>query len=188
MTLTFPATCTTFAPCGGNLPGTYVYTAGCVEDAEFAPVLNALSFCGTNVVTVSNKSGTIQGSLTFTASQVSRAATGGLSFTLTIGGSTCANMVACNQIQGALTSFGASGTCALGSTGTTCICNVTRPWSNTTNESYVAAANQINVAGASTTKVYDYCVTNGGAKLEHHEVTDAGTTYIRDPGHFTLAK
>ncbi len=187
VTLTFPATCPAFTACGGNLPGTYFYTAGCVDDAEFQPLLDAAKFCGANVATISNKSGTIQGGLSFSSTQVSRFASGSLSFTLSIGGSICTSPTTCGIIQSNLPNYGLVGTCAV-DTAMRCVCNLSRPWGTGATESYTASFGQVTVA-SSPTKVYDYCLTNAGANLAHHEVTPMdGGMYIRDPGYFSLTK
>lgn len=189
ITLTFPATCAAFTACGGPTLGNYFYTAGCLDDAEFQPLIDSANkLCGAGSTTVSNKAGTIQGGLTFSATQVARVVSGSLSFNLNLGGG-CGNATACSFAAGGLAQYGVSGTCAFNTTSMKCVCAVNKSWVGSAGDNYATRdAGQLTTSG-STPKVYDYCLTNGNANLGHHEVTPSdGGTYIRDFGYFSLTK
>jgi hypothetical protein len=185
--ITFPVTCPAFSACGGTLPGTFTYTSGCADDAEFAPlVVLADSICGAGMTTITNKSGTIQGGLTFSATQVARSVSGAVNFTANLGG-TCGNSGVCTQISGALTAYGFTGTCTFDATAGKCVCPLTRSLTATGVETYSVTGNQLTTMGAKT-RLYDYCVTAGGSNLTYREVTANSGMNIRDPGYYSLIK
>jgi len=179
VTLTFPATCPTFTACGGGLPGNFVYTAGCVDDGEFAPfVAQGEQNCGTGSVTLSNKSGTIQGTVAATASTVSRNVTGGINFTASIGGA-CGNAMTCPFVAMGLMTNGFTGTCSYNGMGA-CVCAVSRAFGTIAGAAYTAGVNQFTLTASS--RVFDYCLNM--SVLRYHEVSAAQST--RDLGYYTL--
>jgi hypothetical protein len=181
--LAFPVACPTFTACGGTLPGLYYYTSACVDNAEFASFVSAVEAqCGAGNVTISNKSGTIKGSASFSTTQVTRAVTGSLSFTASVMGQCATIPMACTLASAALPSYGVTGSCAL--SGGFCVCNVTRSLTVNTVEAYTSANNQFTLTASA--RDYDYCTTVLG--FIHHEVTVNSGMKIRDPGYYGLTK
>jgi hypothetical protein len=127
--------------------------------------------------------------VTFTSTQVSRAVSGSLSFTLTITGSVCANSTFCPFVSSSLAMYGVTGSCTLDTTGPACVCTLNRPWASSTNENYVTDGGQL-IVNSSQTKTYEYCVTNAGSMLAYREVPPApdGGFYIPDLGLFSLTR
>jgi hypothetical protein len=163
--ITFPASCP-LTPCGGNVVGTWDYSGGCVDD----PFPMVKQFCPTAQVT--NATGTIKGSVTFTANQVQRTATATTSATIVLPiectqGSPCSSFV--NYLPKGSTCTG-SGTCS---------CSVTVNEQVSDSDSYTVNGNDI-VTGTGST--YNYCVSGNTMKYE-----EVGAN-VKQHGIFELVK
>lgn len=190
--ITFAANCNATQPCGGALPGLWHYQSFCVEDSIFSRLLSACG--GASQTQILNRSGTAQGAVFFTATQMGRSVSGAVDFSLSTVNSTCVNgfmgIGGCTQLPTLLAQAGVTGTCALalpdgGASTSTCTCQLTFPFNDRATDDYTTAGNVITTAGNRT---FEYCV-QGGVTMTYEETTPASVTNIaRDPGVSTLAK
>lgn len=169
--LTFAANCGALTRCPGSEVGTWVYSAGCIEDSAFSRVTSAAAQAGCTA-TVSNKNGSIAGAVVFDGTDVRRTVAGLVNFHLSATGSFC--LQACSFIPSQLGSFGVSGTCAPALS--TCECDLSFDIGDMSTQSYTYVDGRLS-AGAET---YDSCITNN-TTLRYRETTDGGI-----PGLFTL--
>lgn len=162
--ISFPAQCPAFAACGGSLSGTaWDYTAGCIDDAfkDFQSLCPSLQ--------VTNQTGTVKGTVTFTGAQVTRTGQATYSATIVLP-VTCTQGVPCST-------FSTKGATCTG-TGS-CSCQVTRTDSTSDTDSYTVQGSKI-VTGSGNE--YNYCVQ--GSKLQYTE----GGANPQHVGVFDLAK
>ena len=171
--LTFMPNCGSVTPCPGNEVDAWAYASGCIDDAAFARVTAAASGVGCSS-TITNKNGSIAGSVIFDGTSVRRAVVGAVNFTFTAG-PPCNQ--ACSFIPAQLASFGITGTCAVVSTD--CVCQLTFPLAQNNSQSYTYVGGLLTTAGPVET--YNTCIS--GSTLRYRETTDGGI-----PGVFSLTK
>jgi hypothetical protein len=162
--------CPAFTACGGAVLGTWNYKGACIAN----PFADVTQLCG--AATVSSESGTIQGTVAFDATSVTRSGSGMVSATITVPQS-CSQMAGgCAGVQAAMRNGGLTATC----TGTAdCTCQASRPVFTATLSNYQVSGNGIS-AGSAT---YDYCVNEGSLQYR-----GTGNTAISEPGLFDLEK
>lgn len=170
--ITFMASCGVVTPCPGNELGTWVYTAGCIEDGAFSRLTSLAQQIGCTA-DVTNKNGYIAGAVVFDGAQVRRNVVGLANFHFSATGTNC--VAACQFIPGQLPA-GITGTCAPGLA--SCECDLSFDLSDHATQSYTYA----NGVLTTPTERYDSCIT--GNDLRYRETTDAGAV----PGIFTLTK
>jgi len=170
--LTFAAKCALFTPCGGDVVGTWDYSAGCTGDPWAAARQNC------QALGVKNQKGTVKGRITFTANTVTRDATVAYTATLTVPASCLQGVLTCPQVEAGLKKVLNSATCVPTTGG--CDCDVASTQSvNSSGTNYTIQGNQIVLSDGNK---YDYCVN--GAKLQSTHV--AGTS--AESGVFELTK
>ena len=139
--------CPALAACGGApLPGTWHYTAGCVNN----PFSAARQACGQ--ITFSSLQGTVKGSVVFAAGTVTRRVTTNVSGTINVPASCLQGVVTCAQMQAQLRQQYANATCAAAGAG--CDCTVSEQQQIDDASSYSVTGSTITV-GSGT---YDYCL------------------------------
>ncbi|MFZ5439410.1 MAG: hypothetical protein ACOZQL_05340 [Myxococcota bacterium] len=172
VSISFMPSCGAVTPCPGNERGTWVYTAGCIEDAAFTRLASAAGQIGCTA-TISNKRGYIAGAVVFDGTQLRRNVVGVANFHFSGAGAVCVQ--ACSFISGQLPA-GISGTCtpSLAS----CECELSFDLSDTSTANYTYTAGVLTTP----TERFDTCIT--GNELDYRETTDAGAL----PGIFTLTR
>ena len=179
--LTFAATCLAPAPCGGAVQGLWHYQDFCIEDGIFN---NLVSRCGGATQTqVLNRSGTAQGAVFFSPTQMGRQVSGAVDFTLFTTNSSCVQ--GCSFLPALLTSFGIAGTCASGQPDGGpggCSCSMRYPFNDVSTETYSLSG---NVISTTTNRTFNYCVQ--GTSMTYKETTST-TGIAKDPGISTLAR
>jgi hypothetical protein len=189
--ITFAATCTSPAACGGAVPGLWHYQNVCIEDGLLG---RAQQLCGGAAQTqIFDKMGTARGAIFFTDTQVARSIAATIDFSLTTTNSTCVNGIAgvggCTNLPSLLANAGITGTCALalpdgGASASTCTCTLHLSVNDQVNDTYTVANNTITTGGNRT---FEYCVQ--GTSMTHKETTPTSATSLRrDPGISTLSK
>lgn len=174
VTLTF-GSCSGFTPCGGKLVGQYEFTAACVENPENA-FPRVKQICQT--ATVSDPSGTIQG--TFTFNEDAGVQRRNAIMTLNINAAIPAD---CANALGGCFNLGQAFDDGNGETGTCdgqddCTCTVTRVL--TPDEKWTNYATSGNNWSAGQ-EVNTYCAQAG--TLQYQGI---GLTASQHPGTFTL--
>lgn len=170
--------CGNVTSCPGNEVDAWAYSSGCIDDSAFSRVTNAAMSVGCSA-SVTNKNGSIAGSVVFDGTAVHRVVVGAVNFTLTAGGN-CGSALFCNAIPGQLGSFGISGTCSV--VGADCVCALTFPIGQTGSQSYTYVGGVLTVQrAAGGPETYESCIT--GSSLQYRETTDGGI-----PGVFSLTK
>jgi hypothetical protein len=169
-TLTFTS-CPAFSACGGSLPGTWDYTAGCVTSDEL--FASAKQLCAS--LTTKSISGTAKGTLLFTAATVQRDVTSTVTAVLDIP-SSCASLAGgCPGVQAALRQGFPTAAC----TGTSaCDCTITITDTTKDSSAYTQSGNTVTLTNGDK---YDVCVA--GTKLTYKE--SGGNA---SPGVFELTK
>ena len=173
--LTFMPNCGIVALCPGNEVDAWAYASGCIDDSAFARVTAAASAVGC-ASTISNKNGSIAGSVIFDGTSVRRVVLGAVNFTFAASGA-CASSFVCNAIAGQLGTFGITGTCAV--VGPDCVCGLTFPLAQNNSQSYTYVGGLLTTSAPVET--YNSCIT--GSTLRYRETTDGGI-----PGVFSLTK
>ncbi len=148
-TISFPDQCSALQACGGDVVGTWDYTAGCVEN----PFTGLKSACP--ALTVTGLTGTAHGTLTFTATTVARNASATVAATISVPSSCAQPMGGCAGVQKQLTDAGLVATCAGAGD---CSCSVSRSDSMDDSNGYTASGTTITL---STGDKYEYCVSSG---------------------------
>lgn len=171
--LTFMANCGSVTPCPGNEVDAWAYASGCIDDAAFSRVTAAASNFGCPS-TITNKNGSIAGSLNFDGTAVRRSVVGAINFTFTAG-SPCTQ--GCSFIAGQLASYGITGTCSV--VATDCVCQLTFPLAQNSSQPYTYVGGLLTTMSPAGT--YDTCIS--GSTLRYRETTDGGI-----PGVFSLTK
>ena len=171
--LTFAAKCALFTPCGGDVVGTWDYSAGCTGDPWEAARKNC------QALGVKNQKGTVKGRLIFTSNTVTRAATASYTATLTVPSSCLfGGAVTCPQVEAGLKNSFNSATCTTTLGG--CDCDVATTQSITgTGTNYTIQGNQVVLQDGNK---YDYCVKASILQSTHVAGTNAET------GVFELTK
>lgn len=170
--LSFAAKCALFTPCGGDVVGTWDYSAGCTGD----PWEAARKTC--QALGVKTQKGTVKGRITFTSNTVTRAATVAYTATLTIPTSCLQGVLTCAQVATGLQKSFNSATCAPTTGG--CDCDVATTNSITgSGTNYTIQGNQIVLQDGNK---YDYCVKGSILQSTHVAGTSAET------GVFELTK
>lgn len=139
--------CPALTPCGGApLPGTWHYTAGCVNN----PFTAARQACGQ--ITFSNLQGTVKGSVVFESALVTRRVTTNVSGVINVPASCLQGVITCAQMQTQLRQRYPNATCSAAGAG--CDCTVS-------DEQQIQDASAYSVAGSTITVgsgTYDYCL------------------------------
>lgn len=183
-----------FAACGGTLVGDWCYSNLCVTKAELlAPLLDSDlvgADCDADDITIVSSSGTVEGTLSFTASTVTRqvdtSAMGNI-----LAGTDCIDDTDCGLsgllLNGALTSEGIGTASCTDRTDSMpgCDCNVTITSSATmTGDAYTVEGGD-TITLTSSGRTFEYCVDGGD--LHFRETTDGGepgtqtaSAYTRD--------
>lgn len=170
--LSFAAKCALFAPCGGDIVGTWDYSAGCTGD-PWDPARKTCPSLG-----VKSQKGTVKGRITFTANTVTRAATVAYTATLTIPTSCLNGVLTCPQVATALEKSFNSASCATVTGG--CDCDVASTQTITgSGTNYTISGNQIVLQDGNK---YDYCVKGTTLQSTHVAGTNA------ESGVFELTK
>lgn len=139
--------CPSLIACGGApLPGTWHYSAGCVNN----PFRAAQQACGQ--ITFSNLQGTVKGSVVFEATLVTRRVTTNVSGTINVPASCLQGVITCAQMQTQLRQSHPNATCAAAGAG--CDCTVSEQQVIQDTSSYSVTGSTITV-GSGT---YDYCL------------------------------
>lgn len=160
--ITFPPTCPSPTACGGNPSGTFFYTAACIPQSEFTPLVQRIenAGCGAGSVTLNGFDGGMAGYATFTGgTNVCRVVRGGVTVDARVTG-TCANSTVCGLLSSGISQGGYTGSCAVN--GSSCDCLVTK------------AINIDNAGIAYTTGATTLTVTNSGQTFE---TCLSGTTF-----------
>jgi hypothetical protein len=173
--LTFAASCGTVNRCPGNELGTWVYTAGCIEDSAFSALGGPLAQVGCSA-TFANKSGSIAGSVRFDGASVTRTVVGAVSTTMTASGTAC--VFGCSNVAGYFPA-GISGTCALNAGGTACVCDLSIDIGEAGAQTYQWTADGGLALGSGET--FDACIM--GSSLQFRETTQGAL-----PAVFALSK
>lgn len=171
--LSFAAKCALFTPCGGDVVGTWDYSAGCTGD----PWEAARKTCP--ALGVKSQKGTVKGRITFTANTVTRAATVAYTATLTIPTSCLAGgTITCADVATAFQKSFNSATCAQATGG--CDCDVASTQSITgSGTNYTISGNQLTLQDGNK---YDICVKGSTLQSTHVSGTNA------ESGVFELTK
>ncbi|MBL8949208.1 MAG: hypothetical protein JNK82_00430, partial [Myxococcaceae bacterium] len=169
--LTFNS-CPATAACASPLPGTWYYTAGCVND----PFAQARTACAG--ATTANVTGTGRGCVTFGANTVTRRFSTSITGTIVIPASCLlGGALTCTQVQTALRAYYPNATCTA-SAGAGCDCTATIDTPITENASpYTNSAGVVTVAAGT----YNTCVSPAGTL----KYTRTGGQSLED-GQFTL--
>ena len=167
-TITF-GSCVAPAACGGDVQGTWDYSAGCVDD-PFAAVKQQCPSATTSDVT-----GSITGTVNFVGDALYRKAKASFSGTITLP-TACTMGAPCSAIQSAMTTAFDSVTC----TGTTsCDCKVTSHTDVDDAATFTVSGNTLTTNDGNT---YDFCI-NGSQMTERQTNSNAA-----EPGNFQLKK
>jgi len=192
VTLTFMANCPAFTACGGNvdpnMPTTWTLSGGCIDDALFTQVTSLIdAACGSSGTVVFNKTGYIQGTVTFGGMTATRNASGAVRFSTTT--PMCSGFCP-------LVSSGASqymGTCS--ANGSSCDCTgITLPLGANESGNYVVSSSSLSIMtslsdGGTRNRSFDYCITSSPAPtLTYRETTPASAGFVPDPGIITLTR
>lgn len=168
-TISFPDKCPAFQPCGGNALGTWDYTDGCVQN----PFTGLQSACP--AVTVTGLTGTARGSITLTATTVTRSATVTTSATVNVPSSCAQPIGGCAVVEKQLTDAGFVAACAGAGD---CSCSVSRTEQLDDASAYTASGNTITLASGDK---YDYCLGQGTLGYQAQNQT-------KESGRFDLKK
>ena len=179
--ITFPATCPSPTPCGGNPSGTYFYSAACIGQAEFQPLITRIenAGCGAGTVHLNGFDGGLAGYATFSnGTNVCRVVHGGVTVSATITG-ICANATACGFLAGGIAQGGYTGACAVDAGA--CNCVVTKDITiDNPGSFYTVGPTTLTVTG--TNQTFETCLN--GSTFTTREL-DAGTGQ-HEPGVATL--
>ena len=183
--ITFPPTCPTPTPCGGNPAGNFFYTAACIPQSEFDALVSRIESagCGPGSVRLTGFDGGMAGSATFSnGTNICRTVRGGVTVSATITG-ICANPTACGLLAGGIARGGYTGTCAVDAGG--CDCLVSKAINiNNGGVFYTVGATTLNIT--SNQQTFETCLSNGGNTFTTREL-DAGMAE-HEPGVATLTK
>jgi hypothetical protein len=184
-------TCAPLTACGGNpnpsTSTTWRFTGGCLDDALFSQIVNALNLaCSSSGTVVSNKNGRVGGTVAFTAATVTRTVAGYVSFDTKT--PTCSAM--CPFFNAQLSSFGLTGNCAVDSDGTSCDCTgLTFQLGANASDPWTVDGGELDIQTASMTRTYAFCVGAGATPtLTYQETTPAAGTFVPDPGILTMTQ
>jgi hypothetical protein len=179
--VTFADSCGTLTPCGGDLTGTWEYTAVCV-DYDFGEAAQA--FCAEATV---ETSGSLSGTMTFTATTMRRVGELDLDATLHLPAS-CVQGTQCALVTVALSAMLSAQVddidCADATDG--CECSLGRTQSVDESATYETTGSTLTTTGeAGAQRTFEYCVE--GDTLTYLETTEGGTE-IADPGISELTR
>ncbi len=173
--LDLSGTCPAFTPCGGDITGTWNYTGACLSDA-FA---EAKQQCPG--LTATNAKGTLIGTITATATTLTRNVTVNAEASLTFPSSCLTDFGGdCSLLQAGINAkYKGKTTCTAGASGS-CTCDFNGDISPSSQpDTYTVSGTQITTGSGDT---YDFCVM--GDQLEERKT--AGS--IPEPGIYTLKR
>jgi hypothetical protein len=182
-TVTFD-NCPAFTPCASDPTGTWDYTGACVDKnalTQFAAMCQ-----GTEKPVLNNVTGTIQGRVVFTATQVARNAMITTIADVTIPLSCfTGSPIPINDCASAQTAINLQqpGTkCVNGADAQHCNCTLDFSTAQAGTNGYTVTGSQLKIDDGS---VYDFCVM--GTKLQHQQTTPASGS-PPEPGVYELTK
>lgn len=178
--ITFPTTCPSPTPCGGNPSGTFLYSAACIPRSEFDSLVSQIegAGCGAGTVTISGIDGGMSGYATFTGATVCRVVRGAVTVNASVTG-LCANPTVCGVLGGGISQRGYTGSCSV--SGAACACTVSKEIRiDNSGVAYTVGATTLSVT--STGQTFETCLS--GATFSTREL-DAGTA-PHEPGVATL--
>lgn len=175
--LTFMPNCGNVTSCPGNEVDAWAYSSGCIDDSAFSRVTSAAAGAGCTAA-ISNKNGSIAGSVVFDGTMVHRVVVGAVNFSLS---ATCGTNTAqvCGFVPSALMSYGITGTCSY--VAPECLCALTFPIGQNGSQDYTYVGGVLTVQRDAGVETYESCIT--GSSLQYRETTDGGI-----PGVFSLTK
>ena len=179
--ITFPATCPSPTPCGGNPSGTYFYSAACIAQSEFQALVTRIenAGCGAGTVHLNGFDGGLAGYATFTnGTNVCRVVHGGVTVSATITG-ICANPTACGFLAGGISQGGYTGACAVDAGA--CDCLVSKDIT-IDNSGVFYSVSPTTLTVTSSHQTFETCLN--GSTFTTREI-DAGTA-THEPGVATL--
>lgn len=155
--------CPAFSPCGGDPIGTWQYDSICIEESGIE-ALFAAQCPGTEIL---SGTGTADGLVEITATQITRMITTSVTAQVAVGGDTCIGI--CAAIPSVVRDMvpGATATCVSGTDGAgndTCTCDVTFGSTLDETNAYTTEGNTIVTdAGTPDERRFDYCVEGDGS-------------------------
>ena len=183
--ITFPPTCPAPTPCGGNPAGNFFYTAACIPQTEFDPLVTRIenAGCGAGSVRLNGFDGGMAGSAAFSnGTNLCRTVRGDVTVYATVTG-VCANPTACGFLGNGISRGGYTGSCAVDAGA--CACVVTKAITIDNNGvAYTVGATTLNIT--SNQQTFETCLSNAGSTFTTREL-DAGMAQ-HEPGVATLTR
>ncbi len=170
--------CETFTPCGGDVEGTWAYTAGCFDpaslgmDEETLALLTAICPTATYETTFE-----VTGTVSFSDGAVLRDGGWSAEFDLVMPASCLTLLGSCTNLQTTIEAAAPEATVACVDNVESCDCQVSRGEEGWEATSYTVDGNVLTLSDGRT---FDYCVS--GSALEYVE-----TSEDPEPGTFQLA-
>lgn len=156
--------------CGGTPTGSWNFTEACGQ------TLLEQQFLGQcPLATLSNRTRTATGTLSFQGTGYTLNLVDRFSIDADIPAVCALAVGGCSAIPGVLTSFGATGTCTMGSTGN-CLCSVSAVLNQMETGTFTVSGGVLT-AGS---RVYDHCLTPAASTLEIRE-RQTGSVYVLRP-------
>lgn len=181
--ISFPPTCTTPTPCGGNPNGNFFYSAACIGQDEFQSVISQIenAGCGAGSVRITSYDGGMAGHATFVnGTNLCRTVRGSVTVGARITG-VCANSTVCGLLTNGIMQGGYTGSCGVDAGA--CECLVTRAINiDNAGVAYSVGTNSLTISGSNQT--FSTCLT--GQTFTTKEL-DAGTA-THEPGVATLTQ
>jgi hypothetical protein len=146
--------CPAFAPCGGDVVGTWAFAGGCVDD----PLSTSRALCPS--LQVNSETASASGTVTFTADQVTRSYQTRYAMDVVIP-TACLLGKPCTQLQTALSAYIPNANCQTVSAGCGCTGSVIS--SATQQSGYTTANDEV----ATAADHYAYCVSGGDMQYQH---------------------
>jgi hypothetical protein len=155
--ITLAESCPAFTACGGELEGTWNYESICIEEAEILDPINDV--CSGSLIL--SASGTARGTITVTASQITREIGTSVSAVISLG-------TACTALCGGAANIiedmfeGTSADCAVDVGDARCHCSIIFVNELSETNGYSIQGGDTVVTDDATPREFEYCVEDGG--------------------------